>query len=77
MLIAAIAAPTLLLPQVFQIFETQDASSLSLFTWVSLTLYNALWLVYGLVHKELPIIVANVFFTLLNFAVVAGILLYG
>lgn len=73
----AFLVPVALLPQVFQIYLNKSASGLSIYTWVALTVANALWALYGFVHKDKPILIANVLITLLNFAVVIGILKYG
>jgi uncharacterized protein with PQ loop repeat len=72
----AIAAPLALFPQVLQVYQTKDASSLALPTWLILGLLNIIWVFYGVVHKESPIVLTNAILALLNFAVVAGIVLY-
>ena len=73
---AAIAGPLALLPQAVQLYTTHDASGLSLATWAVLVCLNLLWLLYGLVHREYPIVLTNAALAVLNFAVVWGILLY-
>ncbi|MBP9711120.1 MAG: hypothetical protein KBD50_02600 [Candidatus Pacebacteria bacterium] len=72
----AIAAPLALFPQVLQVYQTKDASSLALPTWLILGILNVVWMFYGVVHKERPIVLTNVMLALLNFAVVVGIVLY-
>lgn len=72
----AIVTPLALLPQVFQLFTYKDAAGLSLLTWVLLGCLNFLWIVYALVHKEKPILLANVLMGILNFTLVCGIVLY-
>lgn len=72
----AIVTPLALLPQVFQLFTYKDATGLSLLTWVLLGCLNFLWIIYALVHKEKPILLANVLMGILNFTLVYGILLY-
>ncbi len=72
----AIAAPLALLPQVVQVYITQDASSLALPTWLILGLLNVTWTFYGFAHREWPIILTNAMLAALNFAVVIGIVLY-
>jgi uncharacterized protein with PQ loop repeat len=76
MYFVAVAAPLALLPQVLQLFETRDVSSLSLPTWTLLCCINLVWTLYGLVHKEVPITIANGLMAILNGTVVYGILLY-
>jgi MtN3 and saliva related transmembrane protein len=69
-------APVALLPQVIQVFHTHDVSSLSLVTWLMLGIINALWAVYGYVHREGALIIANACMAVLNFAVAIGILMF-
>ena len=77
MFVVAFMVPVALIPQVVDIYTKQNAQGLTLVTWVLLTAGNMLWALYGLVHRDKPIIVANVLVTLLNIAVIVGILKYG
>jgi len=72
----AVVTPLALLPQVVQVFTTKDAAGLSLATWFLLGCINLLWITYAWVHKEKPILVANVLVAFLNFTLVYGIVLY-
>jgi uncharacterized protein with PQ loop repeat len=74
--VAAVGAPVALLPQVMQVFATHDVASLSLPTWALLALFNVLWIIYGIAHRDAPIYLTNFLLAMLNFAVVAGILMY-
>jgi len=76
MFLVALLVPIALLPQVIQIYGEKDASGLSIYTWVLLTFGNALWALYGFVHRDKIILLANVLITLLNLSVVIGILKY-
>lgn len=76
MVVVAVAGPLALLPQVLHIFQTQDASSLSLITWGLFCSMNLIWIVYGLVHKDTPILITHSLFILLNGSVAYGIWLY-
>ncbi|HQT82971.1 MAG TPA: SemiSWEET family transporter [Candidatus Paceibacterota bacterium] len=71
-----VLAPLALLPQVIQIYTTKSAAGLSLSTWALLTFFNALWVLYGVVHRDKPIILTNILFTILNATIVVGVLLY-
>ncbi|MCC7500774.1 hypothetical protein IT396_03150 [Candidatus Nomurabacteria bacterium] len=73
---AAVLAPLALVPQVWHIYATQNASSLSLPTWALLGCLNILWLLYGRAHKETPIVLTNSALMVLNFSMALGILLY-
>jgi uncharacterized protein with PQ loop repeat len=74
--VAAVGAPIALFPQVLNIFITHDVSSLSLPTWALLGVFNILWIIYGLAHRDAPIYFTNFLLALLNGAVVIGILMY-
>jgi len=71
-----ILAPLALVPQILQIYEAKSAKELALLTWTLFVLVNALWALYGAVHKDKQIFFANIFMMLLNLVVVAGILMY-
>lgn len=76
MYVAALAAPLVLLPQVLTLYETKDASSLSLVTWSFLGVINALWVIYGWLHKERIIFVSTFLLCILDMTIVAGILMF-
>jgi len=66
-----------LFPQVFKIWSQKNASGLSLFSWVGILLGTIFWLTYGLIHKEKPIIVANLALASMDILIVLGILVFG
>ena len=46
-------------PQAWHIWRTRDVSGISLATYLVLTFGLVLWLIYGLLKGDLPLIVAN------------------
>jgi MtN3 and saliva related transmembrane protein len=62
-LIVGIAAGVLttaaFLPQLIRVIKTKHTKDLSLVTFVLFSLGVLLWLIYGVLLKELPIILAN------------------
>jgi MtN3 and saliva related transmembrane protein len=48
-----------IIPQVFKTFKTRHTKDISLMMYVFLTIGILLWLVYGIMINEMPIIVAN------------------
>ena len=68
--------PAALLPQVASVYVDHSTAGVSLVTWSLLTFFNVLWTIYGILHKDVPIIFANVFLFLFDFAIVVGVLLY-
>lgn len=56
---AAILTTIAFLPQAWQSWKTRDLSGISLPMYSLFTLGVTLWLVYGLMKNDLPIIAAN------------------
>ncbi|MEI6058516.1 MAG: SemiSWEET family transporter [archaeon] len=76
-LIIAFLAPLVELPQLLQIFMTKSAESVSLLTWAMFVVFGVPWLIYGIVHKEKPVIILYSLWIVIDSAIVAGILMYG
>ncbi len=56
---AAICTTSGFLPQAFKIIKTKSTKDISLMMYLVLWLGTLLWLIYGIVINELPVIVAN------------------
>lgn len=77
MSLAAFASPLLGVPQAVQVFANEDASGLSMFSWVAFAVVAVVFLIYALMHKIKPLIVAQSLWLIVYAAVIAGIILYG
>lgn len=64
------------LPQVLQIWIGQDASGVSIISWSYYAFGSAMFLVYGVIHKEVPIIVNYLAGMTLYVLIVVGTLIY-
>lgn len=64
------------LPQVLQIWIGQDASGVSIISWSYYAFAASMFLIYGLIHKELPIIMNFLAAVVMYVLVVIGTLLY-
>jgi MtN3 and saliva related transmembrane protein len=64
-------------PQVWRTWKTRDVSGISLPTYVIITIGLALWLVYGLLKNDLPLIVANSLMVVLTSAITVMKLRFG
>ncbi len=73
----ALLGPIVTVPQFLDVWTSKDASGLSLLTWSSWVVISVFWLIYGMLHKESPIIFANILWILVQGGTVLGILLYG
>jgi uncharacterized protein with PQ loop repeat len=76
-LIVSVIQPLMTLPQIYQVFSTQSAQDVSLFTWLGYTILGSVLLVYGIVYRLKPIIFGQAIWTTLEIVMVIGILLYG
>lgn len=75
--VAGILGPFTVLPQIYQIFSTHDATGVSLTAWILLTIVTAPWVFYGIAHRDRSIIASFILWEIANAAVVLGVLLYG
>ena len=65
------------LPQAWLSFKTRDVSGVSLGMYSVFTLGVALWLVYGVLLRAWPIVIANVVTLALALAILGMKLVYG
>ncbi|MTI20437.1 hypothetical protein E1176_05325 [Fulvivirga sp. RKSG066] len=65
-LVAAFCTTIAFLPQVIKSWKTKSAKDLSLGMFLIFSLGVFLWLVYGLLINDLPIIIANAFTLVLS-----------
>lgn len=72
----AVIAPIMTIPQLVQIIVSKKVQGISITTWGAYATVSALWVIYGLIHKEKPIILTNVLLFILDFLIVVGVLLY-
>jgi len=76
-MVAAILHPLSALPQVYIIYSTRDATGVSLLTWLFFMTIGLVFLVYGIAHRLKPFIFNQVLWFIVDFMVVAGVVMYG
>ena len=59
-IIAATLTTLAFVPQAYYSFKTRDLSGISLPMYSTFTLGVAFWLIYGLLRRDWPIIIANI-----------------
>lgn len=69
MVLVGLVSPIATIPQVIKTFAThpEHAAGQSLITWAVYTVLAALWIVYGIRHREPPLVIGNT----------AGVIMYG
>jgi uncharacterized protein with PQ loop repeat len=75
-LIAGILSPLMVIPQIIKIYSTHEAIGVSALSWGAFTVLDAPFIVYGIVHKERPIVITYVLFCAMNLAVTIGAIIY-
>ncbi|MBS3084650.1 hypothetical protein J4411_01935 [Candidatus Pacearchaeota archaeon] len=75
--IVSIIGPIMMLPQVLKIFIEKNADGVSMISYASFAFLSIIWLFYGIVHKEKPIIITNLLWIMVHLLVVIGALIYG
>ncbi|HET9850527.1 MAG TPA: hypothetical protein VFP35_02810 [Candidatus Saccharimonadales bacterium] len=72
-LIVAIVEPLTTIPQILQIYVSRSTGS-SIVTWALYLAASVVWLVYGIKTRNLPIIVTDILWVLVEAMVVVGLL---
>jgi len=76
-LIAGILCTISFLPQVIKAFKTRHTRDLSLATFLIFSLGVFLWLIYGILIKQIPIILANAAIFVLTLLILTMKIKYG
>lgn len=74
--VIGIAGPALTIPQLFKIWSAKSAAGVSLITWASYSILAFFWLIYGLLHREKPIILTYFSWLVVDLLVVLGVIIY-
>ena len=73
---AGVIGPLMTIPQILDIYTTQNATGVSITSWSAFALLDIIWLIYGFVHREIPIILTYILWFIFNSLVVLGTLMY-
>ena len=74
--IVAIAGPIISLAQVYEIWYFKNAAGVSLITWTGYFFGSFVWLAYGIIHKEKPLILNGILWIFVNGLIVIGTFIY-
>lgn len=73
----AISGPLVSIPQAFHIWYYKTSANVSYWTWLGFLFGAIFWLIYGIIHKERPIILANVLWIIIDIVILLGAIIYG
>lgn len=71
--IAVILGPVMTLPQLYTIWVMKEGG-VSIVSWSAYLAIALLWLIYGLRHRSLPIILVQVIWIIVDAAIIIGLL---
>jgi len=71
-----IIGPVMALPQILLIYGGRDATGVSSVAWFSWALMDIPWILYGIVHKERPIIITYTLWLACNVLIGIGAIIY-
>jgi uncharacterized protein with PQ loop repeat len=74
--IVGIGGVFVFLPQLLKVWDSKNVAGLSLVSWVGMAIGSLIWVAYGLIHKQKPIIFINISLAIMQGLIVLGIILY-
>lgn len=74
--VIGIAGPIMTIPQLTKIWIEKNAVGVSAISWFAYLIIAFFWLIYGVMHKEKPIILTFSVWIILDILIVIGILMY-
>ena len=77
MYVVAFAMPATNIPQIKQLYSTQQTAGLSLQTWIMFLLVGTIPLMYALTYKIKPLVISNALWTIVEVVMIYGILRFG
>ena len=75
-LLTAVLMPLTAIPQILKLHTTQDSSGVSLTMWLLYLIGIVPFLIYGLVHKQLQLIILNSLWLVVSILVISAVLMY-
>lgn len=76
MIVIAVLYPLTIIPQAIKLIQIEDASSISLMSFILKALFTLPWLLYGIKHQSKPVIVSNLLWFLGYLVIIAETLVY-
>lgn len=72
----SVLMPATTIPQIYKIYSSQDVTGVSLSMWVLYSIGVIPFLLYGIVHKEKPLVILNILWLIAQVVIITGIVIY-
>ena len=74
--LVGIVGPIMTIPQIWVIFVGRDATGVAPISWLTWALLDIPWILYGIAHRERPIVMTYTLWLICNVLVFIGAVLY-
>jgi uncharacterized protein with PQ loop repeat len=74
--VVALCGPLSSVPQMWEIWADRDAAGVSLVTWTLFLVTSVVWLLYGIVKSDRPLILSNAIWVVCEAIIMVGAFLY-
>jgi len=71
--VAVFAGPIFTIPQVYAVWF-EESSGVSAVSWMAYAAIAVVWLIYGIRHRDLPIIVSQILWLIMDLLICIGLL---
>jgi len=68
--------PLMTLPQIWQIWYYKVGTGVSPISWFAYAFTGIVWVIYGIIHKEKPLIILNGIMIVFDIAIAVGAIIY-
>jgi uncharacterized protein with PQ loop repeat len=75
-LVAGILGPLMVIPQIYKIFSEHNAAGVSVLSWGAFAILDVPFILYGIFHKDRPIVTTYALFCIANLIVTIGAIIY-
>lgn len=76
-LVVGTVGPLMTLPQILLIYTTHNATGVSPISWGAWAMLDLPWVIYGLAHRDIAIMLTYTLWCVMNITVCVGAVLYG
>jgi uncharacterized protein with PQ loop repeat len=74
--VAGVFGPIMTIPQILKIWATGNAAGVSAASWIGYLITAIVWFIYGIAHREKPIIVTYAIWILMDAMIILGVALF-
>jgi len=76
MYLMALITPIMTIPQLLTIWAQHQTGGVSQLTWAAYAAMSGIWLIYGLLQRQKPLVLSQACLFVVDFAIVLGISIF-